>query len=57
MIATAGLARTPALEPISGALTFARFAAPPNVLGYCGGSDADGLLGHLRAGLDGLIAS
>ena len=53
MIATAGLARTPAFEPISGALTFARFAAPPNVLGYCGGSDADGLLGHLRAGLDG----
>lgn len=42
-----------ALEPVSGALTFARFAAPPNVLGYCGGSDADGLVGHLRAGLDG----
>jgi hypothetical protein len=42
-----------ALEPVSGALTFARFAAPPNLLGYCGGSDADGLVGHLRAGLDG----
>lgn len=41
------------LEPASGALTFARFAAPPNALGYCGGSDHDGLVGHLRAGLDG----
>jgi Family of unknown function (DUF6390) len=53
MIATAGPTRTPVVEPVSGALTFARFAVPPNVLGYCGGSDADGLLGHLRAGLDG----
>jgi hypothetical protein len=43
----------PRIEPVSGALTFARFAVPPNLLGYCGGSDADGLLGHLRAGLDG----
>ena len=41
------------LEPSSGALTFARFAAPPNALGLCGGSDHDGLVGHLRAGLDG----
>jgi hypothetical protein len=51
MIATAALGRTPAIEPVSGALTFARFAVPPNLLGYCGGSDSDGLLDHLRAGL------
>jgi hypothetical protein len=41
------------LASVSGALTFARFAAPPNALGYCGGDDHDGLVGHLRAGLDG----
>lgn len=41
------------LEPVSGALTFARFAAPPNVLGYCGGADSDALVGHLTVGLDG----
>ena len=39
--------------PISGALTFARFAAPPNVLGYCGTDDHDAVVGHLRSGLDG----
>jgi hypothetical protein len=44
---------TAAVSNASGALAFARFAAPPNVLGYCGGSDSDGLVGHLRAGLDG----
>jgi hypothetical protein len=44
---------TPRLEPVSGPLTFARFAAPPNVLGYCGGSDSDALVGHLRVGMDG----
>jgi uncharacterized protein DUF6390 len=43
----------PRIEPVSGALAFARFAAPPNVLGYCGGSDSDALLGHLQVGLDG----
>lgn len=60
MIATTSLAPPtglapglPRIEPVSGALTFARFAVPPNLLGYCGGSDADGLLGHLQAGLDG----
>jgi hypothetical protein len=37
----------------SGALAFARFAAPPNALGYCGGDDHDALVGHLRAGMDG----
>jgi Family of unknown function (DUF6390) len=51
-------ARTPATAPgrivsASGALAFARFAAPPNVRGYCGGDDHDALVGHLRAGLDG----
>jgi hypothetical protein len=53
MIAMTGTAPTTTVEPVSGALTFARFAVPPNVLGYCGGSDSDSLLGHLRAGLDG----
>jgi hypothetical protein len=43
----------PPLPAASGPLTFARFAAPPNVLGYCGTDDHDGLVGHLRAGLDG----
>jgi uncharacterized protein DUF6390 len=55
-VAAAAPAPAPAqrrLEPVSGALTFARFAAPPNALGLCGGSDHDGLVGHLRAGLDG----
>ena len=41
------------VEPISGPLAFARFAAPPNVLGYCGGPDSDALLGHLHDRLDG----
>jgi hypothetical protein len=41
------------LEPVSGPLAFARFAAPPNVLGYCGGPDSDALVGHLTVGLDG----
>ena len=41
------------LEAISGPLTFARFALPPNLLGYCGGADSDGLRGHLLAGFDG----
>ena len=41
------------LEPVSGALLFARFAAPPNSLGYCGGNDHRALVDHLRAGVDG----
>ena len=41
------------LEPISGALLFARFAAPPNSLGYCGGDDHRALVDQLRAGMDG----
>lgn len=38
---------------VSGALAFARFAAPPNALGLCGGPDHVGLVGHLGDGLDG----
>jgi hypothetical protein len=53
MIATVETAPAPTIEPVSGALAFARFAVPPNLLGYCGGSDHDALEGHLRAGLDG----
>jgi hypothetical protein len=41
------------LEPVSGALLFARFAAPPNSLGYCGGDDHRTLVELLAAGLDG----
>jgi Family of unknown function (DUF6390) len=41
------------LEPVSGPLSFARFAVPPNVLGYCGGADSEALVGHLQVGLDG----
>lgn len=50
---TLGRAAAPDLTVPSGPLLFARFAAPPNVLGYCGTDDHDGLVGHLRAGLDG----
>jgi len=35
----------------AGPLRFARFAYPPNALGYCGGDDAAGLLQHLAAGV------
>jgi len=41
------------LEPVSGALLFAKFAAPPNSLGYCGGDDHRTLVELLAAGLDG----
>jgi hypothetical protein len=47
------LALPPRVEPVSGPLTFARFAAPPNVLGYCGTDDHAGFVGNLQAGLDG----
>jgi hypothetical protein len=53
MTAAAPPPAAPPLETRSGALTFARFAAPPNALGYCGGSDSDALVGHLKVGLDG----
>ena len=46
-------ARTTELLSVSGPLAFARFAAPPNVLGYCGGDDHVTLVEHLRLGLDG----
>jgi len=48
-----GLAPLRRLIRASGPLTFVRFAAPPNALGYCGTEDHDALVGHLRAGLDG----
>ena len=38
---------------LSGPLAFARFALPPNLLGYCGTEDHDALAGLARAGLDG----
>ena len=41
------------VRSVSGPLAFARFAAPPNVLGYCGGDDHATLVEHLRLGLDG----
>jgi hypothetical protein len=37
--------------PASGALEFARFAAPPNLLGYCGGDDRAGLVDRLHDGV------
>ena len=48
--AASGVSR---LVPVSGPLTFARFAVAPNVLGYCGGPDSDALVGHVVAGLEG----
>jgi hypothetical protein len=53
MTLASAIAPQPRVEPVSGPLTFARFAAPPNVLGYCGTEDHDGFVGNLRAGLDG----
>ena len=40
-------------EALSGPLAFARFALPPNLLGYCGTEDHDALAGLASAGLDG----
>jgi hypothetical protein len=40
--------RAPTLAP--GPLLFARYAYPPNALGYCGGADPDSLLGAAAAG-------
>jgi hypothetical protein len=52
---TAGLELPPRVVggSASGPLTFARFALPPNVLGYCGTDDHDGLAGLASAGIDG----
>jgi hypothetical protein len=36
-----------------GPLHFARFAYPPNALGYCGPADSAALLGHASAGESG----
>jgi hypothetical protein len=41
------------LASLSGPLAFARFALPPNLLGYCGTEDHDALAGLSRAGMDG----
>ena len=38
-------------RPEPGPLLFARFALPPNRLGYCGGHEAASLLQHLEAGI------
>lgn len=46
------------MAPVSGPLRFARFAFPPNQLGYCGPGDADGLTafagGDGSEGVDGV---
>lgn len=42
--------RSPDLPP--GAVLFARYAYPPNALGFCGPDDADGLLGAAAEGTD-----
>jgi hypothetical protein len=48
------MASRPALtQPTAGPLRFARFAYPPNVLGYCGPGDPAALLGHADAGVAG----
>lgn len=41
----------PARAPEPGPLLFARFALPPNSLGYCGGDETSSLLQHLEAGV------
>lgn len=44
---------TPAAPVPAGAVAFARYAVPPNDLGYCGPDDADGLLAGAAAGAVG----
>lgn len=46
---SADVSAPPGREP--GPLTFARFALPPNRLGYCGGDEAASLLQHVDAGV------
>jgi hypothetical protein len=43
--------RRRAAGPEPGPLLFARFALPPNRLGYCGGEEAASLLQHIEAGV------
>ena len=38
------------VRPLPGSVTFARFAYPPNALGYCGGPDPDSLLQAAASG-------
>jgi hypothetical protein len=48
------MAGNPAVTaPAAGPLRFARFAYPPNVLGYCGPGDSAALLEHADAGVAG----
>ena len=44
-------ARLSSERPEPGPLLFARFALPPNQLGYCGGDEANSLLQHIAAGV------
>lgn len=55
---TATLAPLPPAAHEVGALTFGRYAFPPNEGGYCGPADAEGLLEQVAAGVvdDGLRA-
>lgn len=55
---TATLAPLPPTAHHLGALTFGRYAFPPNEGGYCGPGDPEGLLGQVAAGIvdDGLRA-
>jgi hypothetical protein len=41
----------PSGGPEAGPLLFARFALPPNQLGFCGGDEATSLLQHVEAGV------
>jgi uncharacterized protein DUF6390 len=52
-VAAAAPVRPAPSETLSGPLAFARFALPPNLLGYCGTEDHDALAGLASAGLDG----
>jgi hypothetical protein len=45
-------APAPALAPTAGPVLFARYAYPPNALGYCGPADSAALLGAAADGTD-----
>jgi hypothetical protein len=53
MTAPATFAAGPRGGPGGGPLRFARFAYPPNALGYCGPDDPAALIGHTSAGESG----
>jgi Family of unknown function (DUF6390) len=48
---------TPARRRDAGDVVFARYAFPPNELGYCGPDDAGALLSHAATGRDGRVVS